>query len=202
MQEPGFWDDQERAAGVSAEHSRAQRKLDSYRTLESELDDLEALEELAEEDDSIAGELEETRAGVEERLAELEEQRLFSGPYDAGDAVMSVHAGTGGTHGRVCEKNESRSGIRFGSPYIGHGAADLFAHAGDWAGGRSCRLAGAGGDADSGTDADIHSQDHLDGGGGDSVDAMDRAKTLGVRDGDVWVDALNFCVVRERRDPA
>jgi len=97
MQEPGFWDDQERAAGVSAEHSRAQRKLDSYRTLESELDDLEALEELAEEDDSIAGELEETRAGVEERLAELEEQRLFSGPYDAGDAVMSVHAGTGGT---------------------------------------------------------------------------------------------------------
>ena len=97
MQEPGFWDDQERAAGVSAEHSRAQRKLDSYRTLESELDDLEALEELAEEDDSIAGELEETRAGVEERLAELEEQRLFSGPYDAGDAVVSVHAGTGGT---------------------------------------------------------------------------------------------------------
>ena len=97
MQEPGFWDDQERAAGVSAEHSRTQRKLDSYRTLESELDDLEALEELAEEDDSITGELEETRAGVEERLAELEEQRLFSGPYDAGDAVVSVHAGTGGT---------------------------------------------------------------------------------------------------------
>src|SRR5437763_3651611 len=97
MQEPGFWDDQERAAGVSAEHSRTQRKLDSYRTLESELDDLEAREELAEEDDSITGELEETRAGVEARLAELEEQRLFSGPYDAGDAVVSIHAGTGGT---------------------------------------------------------------------------------------------------------
>src|SRR2546423_14186309 len=98
MQEPGFWDDQERAAGVSAEHSRAQRKLDSYRTLESELDDLEALEELAAEDDSIAGELDQTRAEVEARLAELEEQRLFSGRYDSGDAVVSIHAGTGGSH--------------------------------------------------------------------------------------------------------
>jgi peptide chain release factor 2 len=97
MQEPGFWDDQEQAARVSAEHSRAQRRLDGYRTLEADLDDLEALEELAAEDDSIAAEVEEQRAGVEARLAELEEQRLFSGRYDAGDAVVSVHAGTGGT---------------------------------------------------------------------------------------------------------
>ena len=97
MQEPGFWDDQERAARVSAEHSRAQRKLESYRTLESELDDLETLEELAAEDDAITAELEQTRADVEARLAELEEQRLFSGRYDAGDAVVSIHAGTGGT---------------------------------------------------------------------------------------------------------
>jgi peptide chain release factor 2 len=97
MQEPGFWDDQEQAARVSAEHARAQRKLDGYRTLESDLDDLEALEELAAEDESIAGELAEQRAGVEARLAELEEQRLFSGRYDSGDAIVSVHAGTGGT---------------------------------------------------------------------------------------------------------
>jgi peptide chain release factor 2 len=97
MQEPGFWDDQERAAKVSAEHASAGRKLSSYRKLESEIDDLEALEEMAAEDDSIAGELEEARASVEARLDELEEERLFSGPYDAGDAVVSVHAGAGGT---------------------------------------------------------------------------------------------------------
>ena len=97
MGEPGFWDDQERAARVSSEHSRAQRKLESYRTLETDIDDLEALEEMAAEDDSIAGELAEQRESVEARLAELEEQRLFSGRYDSGDAVVSVHAGTGGT---------------------------------------------------------------------------------------------------------
>src|SRR5205807_788292 len=43
------------------------------------------------------GELGEQRAAFEARLAELEEARLFSGRYDSGDAVVSVHAGTGGT---------------------------------------------------------------------------------------------------------
>src|SRR4051794_22623988 len=97
MQEPGFWDDQERAAKVSAEHARTQRKLEGYRRLESDIDDLEALEEMAAEDDSIARELEEQRESVQAKLAELEEQRLFSGRYDAGDAIVFVHAGTGGT---------------------------------------------------------------------------------------------------------
>jgi peptide chain release factor 2 len=97
MQAPGFWDDQERAASVSGEHSRIQRRLDNWRSLEGDLDDLEVLEEMAEEDESIAAELEEQRKSVEERLAELEEARLFSGDYDAGDAVVTVNAGAGGT---------------------------------------------------------------------------------------------------------
>jgi len=97
MQEPGFWDDQEQAARVSADHSRAQRKLDRYRSLESEVDDLEALEEMAAEDESIVAEVAEQRTSVEELLAELEEERLFAGRYDSGDAVVSVHAGAGGT---------------------------------------------------------------------------------------------------------
>jgi peptide chain release factor 2 len=96
MQEPGFWDDQERAAKVSAEHARTQRKLAGYEQLERDVDDLETLEEMASEDESIAGELEGQRAEVEARLAELEEERLFSGPYDSGDAIVSVHAGAGG----------------------------------------------------------------------------------------------------------
>jgi peptide chain release factor 2 len=97
MSAPGFWDEPERAAGVSAEHARVSRRLETFRELEAEADDLEQLEELAAEDDSIAGELSAQRAAFEARLAELEEARLFSGRYDAGDAVVSVHAGTGGT---------------------------------------------------------------------------------------------------------
>jgi peptide chain release factor 2 len=97
MSAPGFWDDQERATSVSAEHSRIARRLESYRSLERDVDDLEALEEMAAEDDSIAAELEEQRAAIDARLAELEEARLFSGEYDGGDAVVTVNAGAGGT---------------------------------------------------------------------------------------------------------
>ena len=54
MQAPGFWDDQEHASRVTAEHARVTRRLTGYRELESELDDLETLEELAGEDESLA----------------------------------------------------------------------------------------------------------------------------------------------------
>src|SRR4051794_23362180 len=113
MQEPGFWDGQEQAAKVSAEHASAGRKLESFRKLESELDDLEALEELAAEDDSIAEELEETRGSVQSRLDELELERLFSGPYDSGDAVVSVHAGAGGADSPGWGEMLPRVGMRW-----------------------------------------------------------------------------------------
>ena len=97
MQAPGFWDDQERAASVSAEHAAISRRLETFRSLESDIEDLDTLEEMAAEDDSIAAELGEQRAAIESRLAELEEARLFSGKYDSGDAVVTVNAGAGGT---------------------------------------------------------------------------------------------------------
>ena len=97
MQAPGFWDDQERAASVSAEHAVLSRRLETFRSLESDIEDLDTLEEMAAEDDSIAAELGEQRAAIESRLAELEEARLFSGKYDSGDAVVTVNAGAGGT---------------------------------------------------------------------------------------------------------
>jgi peptide chain release factor 2 len=97
MQAPGFWDDQERAAHVSAEHSSVSRRLEVFRSLEADVGDLDTLEEMAAEDESIAAELAEQRASIESRLAELEEARLFSGEYDDGDAVVTVNAGAGGT---------------------------------------------------------------------------------------------------------
>ncbi len=97
MGAPGFWEDQEQAARVSAEHARTSRRLSTYRELERDAEDLEPLAELAEEDPELASELEEQVAVVEARLAELEEERLFSGRYDSGDALVTVNAGAGGT---------------------------------------------------------------------------------------------------------
>jgi peptide chain release factor 2 len=97
MQRPGFWDDQAAAADVSARHSSAQRRLQTFRQLESDVADLDELTVMAAEDDEMATELENQLDSIESRLAELEEARLFSGRYDAGDAVITVHAGAGGT---------------------------------------------------------------------------------------------------------
>jgi peptide chain release factor 2 len=97
MQRQGFWDDQSAAAEASARHARTQRRLESFRRLESDVADLDELAELAAEDEEMAGELATQLASVERRLAELEEERLFSGPYDAGDAVVTINAGAGGT---------------------------------------------------------------------------------------------------------
>jgi peptide chain release factor 2 len=97
MGEPGFWDDQERAAQVGAEHARASKRLQLYRDLDRDVEDLEPLAELAEEDPDIARELDDQIRAVQERLDELEEQRLFSGRYDSGDALVTINAGAGGT---------------------------------------------------------------------------------------------------------
>jgi peptide chain release factor 2 len=97
MGEPGFWDDQGTAAKISAEHARTTKKVDEFGRLQSDVDDLEGLAELAEEDPAMGAEVEEQISSVEQRLAALEEERLFSGPYDAGDALVTVNAGAGGT---------------------------------------------------------------------------------------------------------
>ena len=97
MQAPGFWDDADQAAKVSAEHAKATKRLQTFTTLRSDVEDLDGLVEMAAEEPSLEEEVQGHLASVERRLAELEEQRLFSGPYDAGDALVSVNAGAGGT---------------------------------------------------------------------------------------------------------
>ncbi len=92
--EPGFWDDQARATVVSTEHSRLSKRLERYERLQSEYDD--AAELLALEPDlgeDIAAQLQPLRGELER----LQEDALFNGEYDTGDAVVSVHAGAGGT---------------------------------------------------------------------------------------------------------
>ncbi len=97
MQEPSFWDDPASAQKASAEHSRVAKRLERLRSLEADADDLEGLADLAAEDPEIMGELVESLDAMDVRLAALEEERLFSGPYDTGDALVSVNAGAGGT---------------------------------------------------------------------------------------------------------
>jgi peptide chain release factor 2 len=93
----GFWDDQENAAKVNAEYARGNRKLEQFDAVSSEVEDLRSLAEMALEDESMGDELEEQLADLEKRMSVLEEARLFTGEYDAGDAVVTIQDGAGGT---------------------------------------------------------------------------------------------------------
>jgi peptide chain release factor 2 len=97
MQRPGFWDDAESAARTSARHAATQRRLETFRSLDADVADLDELVELSADDPDLESELESQLGSIERRLEQLEEARLFNGQYDAGDAVVTVRSGAGGT---------------------------------------------------------------------------------------------------------
>jgi peptide chain release factor 2 len=94
MGAPGFWDDQAEAARISTEHSRTARKLERYERLNQEYEDTRELLSLGED---LGDELEESLEALERELARVQEDALFNGEYDTGDAILEIHAGTGGT---------------------------------------------------------------------------------------------------------
>jgi peptide chain release factor 2 len=94
MGRPGFWDEQAAAARISTEHSRLAKRLERYERLQRDFDD--ALE-LLELDPDFAAEITTQLQPLRHELARLQEDALFTGEYDAGDAVVSIHAGEGGT---------------------------------------------------------------------------------------------------------
>ena len=93
MGAPGFWDDQARAARVSTEHARVARKLERYERLLGEYEDARELFALGEDTSELA----EIAHSLERELERVQEEALFTGDYDAGDALLEIHAGTGGT---------------------------------------------------------------------------------------------------------
>jgi peptide chain release factor 2 len=94
MGEPAFWDDQQRAAAVSTEHARVSKRLERYERLRREYEDAK---ELLAMDGDMAAEIASSLEPLHRELERLQEDALFTGEYDAGNAVVTVHAGTGGT---------------------------------------------------------------------------------------------------------
>jgi len=92
LAKPDFWNDPQRAAKLSAEHTRITRKLERYERLQSNVAFLEEGVGTF-PDEELLPVLQETQR----ELAQLQEDALFSGVYDAGDAVVTIQADAGGT---------------------------------------------------------------------------------------------------------
>jgi len=92
--EPGFWDDQERAARISTEHARVTEKLERYERLQREYEDAR---ELFSMDGGMEAEIAASLLPLVRDLDRLEESALFSGEYDSGNAVVTLQSDVGGT---------------------------------------------------------------------------------------------------------
>lgn len=99
MAAPGFWDDPDKAQKVAQEANNLKSEVDTFTSLETKVDDLDTLWEMAmeEKDDTLVSEMESELEGAKHTLSELELGMLLSDEYDANNAIMNLHAGAGGT---------------------------------------------------------------------------------------------------------
>ena len=96
---PDFWDDAEAAQALHKELSDVRNEITPWIDLEKRIGDAEVLLELAEEADDAdtLAEVEAELKAIHAKLADLEFKLVLSGPYDRRNAILAVHAGTGGT---------------------------------------------------------------------------------------------------------
>ena len=99
MGEPNFWDNPEEAQKVAQVVTQLKDEVEIFRSLERRSEDLEVMLELAmeEEDADIVGEIEQSLTSVRADIEHLELGMLLSGEYDANNAILTLHAGAGGT---------------------------------------------------------------------------------------------------------
>jgi peptide chain release factor 2 len=116
MHRPGLWDQPEEAQKLMQELSRYQGKVKTFSELSRAIEDVAVLWQLAVEDDDPGCEAE--IAGGVRQLAEtfdrLELEILLSGPYDRNNAIMTLHAGTGGTEAMDWVQMLYRMYVRWG----------------------------------------------------------------------------------------
>lgn len=103
---PNFWDDQEKAQKVMKEKKSLENALSEYEDLSSRLEDLEVMLEMAEESEAggdsdeaqlMADEAQNASDALGKDLEALKLKTLLDGKYDKNNAIISVHAGSGGT---------------------------------------------------------------------------------------------------------
>ncbi len=95
----GFWNDVENSQRVQKRLKQLKSKVENYQKLCSGWDDLMTLCEMAieEDDDSMLPELQSEYTGFEKKLEETRLGTLLTGEYDANNAILTFHAGAGGT---------------------------------------------------------------------------------------------------------
>lgn len=99
MSDPSFWSDLKKSQELSKKQKALKELLEEYESLLSRCEDLYTLIELGleEGDESITEEVEREYKELKKEVENLKIRTLLSGPYDKNNAILSIHAGSGGT---------------------------------------------------------------------------------------------------------
>ena len=99
MSDTTFWDDPEKANKIAKDVDSLKVEVNGFHDLVGSVDDLEALQEMAaeEKDESLIPEMDELLQKCQEEVEHLELGLLLGGEYDANNAILTLHAGAGGT---------------------------------------------------------------------------------------------------------
>lgn len=99
MEEPGFWDNPDHSTAVVQECKKLKTTIERYETLCNDREDMLTLIEIGEEegDTDIVSEVAESLEEFKQRFEELRIETLLSGEYDKNNAILTLHAGAGGT---------------------------------------------------------------------------------------------------------
>ena len=97
MAQTDFWDDTEKAQATVGRLKAVKSVITPLMELSSSGEDLSALIEMAEEDDSIEPEIRSEIESLEKQLDALELKALLNGPHDSCDAILTIYARDGGT---------------------------------------------------------------------------------------------------------
>jgi len=95
--DPSFWSDQDHSSKTLQQRARLEETLNLDKQIARQLDDIQALVDLAREGESVSGELGAALKDLNSFVEKIESQVLLSGPNDRLNAIVNIHPGAGGT---------------------------------------------------------------------------------------------------------
>lgn len=115
MQEPDFWNDQEKAKALSREREEIHSDIEQWQRLVAHTNDVRDVVVLAEKenDHEMIREAEKQFKKLEEEFSHIELLLLFAGKYDSRNAIITLHAGSGGTDAQDWAEMLERMYLRF-----------------------------------------------------------------------------------------
>jgi peptide chain release factor 2 len=113
--QPDFWNDPDTAQRAMRRLSDLRGQVDSWETLQQQASDLTTLIELMDEDDQMRAEIERETEALLKGVDELELKLVLSGPFDDHDAILAIHAGTGGVDAQDWAEMMLRMYLRWAS---------------------------------------------------------------------------------------